>query len=78
MNLHKIYHPITATPFQCTQDYMEFAPCDALKPYIRCFWGSEKAGFQADTMMYHANTMELYFETEDFESFIVLWRGCEK
>ncbi|MDE5696359.1 MAG: hypothetical protein K2I96_02940 [Lachnospiraceae bacterium] len=30
------------------------------------------AGFQADTMMYHANTMELYFETEDFESFIAL------
>ncbi len=22
---------------------MEFAPCDALKPYIRCFWGSRRA-----------------------------------
>ncbi len=42
MNLHKIYHPITATPFKCTEEYMEFAPCDALKPYIRCFWGSQK------------------------------------
>lgn len=42
MRLHKIYNPITATPFKCTPDYMEFAPCEALKPYIRCFWGSEK------------------------------------
>lgn len=43
MELHKMYRPITATPFQCTEDYMEFEPCDALKPYIRCFWGSRGA-----------------------------------
>ena len=43
MELHKIYNPITATPFRYTEDYMELAPCDALKPYIRCFWGSKKA-----------------------------------
>lgn len=42
MELHKIYNPIIATPFKRTEDYMEIAPCDALKPYIRCFWGSEK------------------------------------
>lgn len=30
------------------------------------------AGFEADTMMYHSNTMELYFETEDFDSLITL------
>lgn len=41
--LYKSYNPITATPFQCTEEYMEFVPCDALKPYIRCFWGSKKA-----------------------------------
>lgn len=46
MKLHKIYHPITAAPFQCTKDYMEFEPCDALKPYIRCFWGSAKTVVQ--------------------------------
>lgn len=40
MKLHKIYHPITATPYKCTEDYMEFEPCAPLKPYIRCFWGS--------------------------------------
>lgn len=40
MKLHEIYHPITATPYKCTEDYMEFEPCAPLKPYIRCFWGS--------------------------------------
>lgn len=40
MNLHQIYHPITATPFLCDESYGEFEPCEALKPYIRCFWGS--------------------------------------
>lgn len=42
MELYKIYNPITATPFKYTEDYMEFEPCDALKPYIRCFWGTKK------------------------------------
>lgn len=42
MELYQIYHPITATPFACDDDYMEFAPCDALKPYIRCFWGTRR------------------------------------
>lgn len=42
MELYKLYNPITATPFKCTQEYKEYAPCDALRPYIRCFWGSEK------------------------------------
>ena len=48
MKLHRIYNPITATPFKCTDDYMEFAPCDALKPYIRCFWGSMMPVVQAE------------------------------
>lgn len=43
MELFKIYHPITAVPFKCTEEYMEIEPCDALKPYVRCFWGSRKA-----------------------------------
>lgn len=49
MKLHQIYHPITATPFRSTPDYTEFAPCDALKPYIRCFWGSEKPVVQEES-----------------------------
>ncbi|MDE6747486.1 MAG: helix-turn-helix domain-containing protein [Lachnospiraceae bacterium] len=41
MELHKIYRPITAMPFRNNENYMEFEPCDALKPYIRCFWGTK-------------------------------------
>ena len=35
-----MYRPITATPFARNATYAEIAPCDALKPYIRCFWGT--------------------------------------
>ncbi len=43
MELHKIYNPITATPFKSTKEYMEFEPSAVLKPYIRCFWGTKQA-----------------------------------
>lgn len=34
----------------------------------------ELAGFPAETMRYRSNTMELYFETEDFEDFLARLR----
>lgn len=40
--LAQLYHPITGTPFQADETYREIAPCTALEPYIRCFWGSER------------------------------------
>lgn len=43
MELHNLYRPITASPFKRCETYMEFEPCDALKPYIRCFWGTRRA-----------------------------------
>lgn len=49
MNFYQIYNPITAAPFACNEGYMEFAPCDALKPYIRCFWGTRKPVRQCKT-----------------------------
>lgn len=48
MNFHKFYKPLTATPFKKDDSYMEFEPCDALKPYIRCFWGTKKPYVQMD------------------------------
>lgn len=42
MELYTIYRPITATPFKSSENYREFEPCDALKPYIRCFWGGRE------------------------------------
>ncbi len=38
----RIYRPITATPFLNDETYCEIAPCEALNPYIRCFWGAKK------------------------------------
>lgn len=40
--LSLMYRPITGTPFQADETYREVAPCAALAPYIRCFWGSEQ------------------------------------
>ncbi len=34
------YTPITAMPYSRSESYVEIEPCAALKPYIRCFWGS--------------------------------------
>lgn len=42
MEFYQIYNPLTAHPFECSQNYMEFIPCHALKPYIKCFWGTPK------------------------------------
>lgn len=39
--LARLYHPVTGTPFQHDETYREAAPCAALTPYVRCFWGSE-------------------------------------
>ena len=41
MEFYKIFKPLTANPFRSTVNYMEFEPCAALKPYIRCFWGAK-------------------------------------
>ncbi len=40
--LNNIYRPITAQPFLSDQAYTEIQPCEALKPYICCFWGTRK------------------------------------
>lgn len=34
------YRPITATPFVRGAAYTELLPSAALKPYVRCFWGT--------------------------------------
>lgn len=42
LNMSKYYTPITANPYAVNDTYMEIAPCDELKPFIRCFWGTKK------------------------------------
>lgn len=40
LRLDKIFTTATSNPTR-TGNYIEIEPCDALKPYIRCFWGSK-------------------------------------
>ena len=40
--LSSVYRPITAESSVYKQTYLEAEPCDELKPYIRCFWGTQK------------------------------------
>lgn len=51
MELYQIYRPITAAPFRNCESYMEFEPCDALKPYVRCFWGTRRTVKQENSGM---------------------------
>lgn len=37
LSLAQRYKPVLSTPFG-REGYYEAVPCDALKPYIRCFW----------------------------------------
>lgn len=67
LNLAKIYRPITAAPFRCDNSYCEAAPCDALKPYIRCFWGTKTPAASApDAPLYDVvipdTCMDLIFD----------------
>lgn len=38
--LHELFTPLTARPFRSHAGYAELPPCEALRPYVRCFWGS--------------------------------------
>lgn len=40
MDLSRLYHPLTASPFQNDRQYREVLPHHALlRPWIRCLWG---------------------------------------
>ncbi len=40
LDLTTIFRPATAHPNTNTLYYSEISPCAALKPYVRCFWGT--------------------------------------
>lgn len=42
MDFYQIYRPLTAAPLSWDDTHREYEPCRALKPYIRCFWGSSR------------------------------------
>lgn len=47
--LYTVYYPITAAPFSENESSAEYEPCEALKPYVRCFWGSKRPYRQKKT-----------------------------
>ena len=47
MNSRILYHPLTATPFKRNSFYTESAPCKELRPYVRCYWGTDAPLIQA-------------------------------
>lgn len=64
MNLNTLYRPITSTPFMRNADYTEYEPCAALKPYIRCFWGTASPVIQsaADTIIIPDTCTDIIFK----------------
>lgn len=41
------YRPLIARPFDHSAVFSEIPPCEALRPYVRCFWGGEAASAAA-------------------------------
>lgn len=39
-DFYRLYRPATAVPHRNNSSYTEITPCSALRPYIKCFWGS--------------------------------------
>ncbi len=68
MDFYQIYRPLTATPLSGDETYQEYEPCEALKPYIRCFWGSlrpytETARHHAAEVVIPDTCMDIIFQT---------------
>ena len=60
------YTPITAMPYSRSESYVEIEPCAALKPYIRCFWGSRdiytlEAGVGTENVVVPDTCMDVIF-----------------
>lgn len=78
---YTVYRPVTATPFSESVSYAEYDPCRALKPYIRCFWGSKrpykqksKEGFDKTTVI-PDTCMDIIFVV-DYTNNLITARFC--
>lgn len=62
ISLTEKYRPILSTPFG-REGYREAAPCEALKPYIRCFWTQK----QTDQIIWVIpdTCMDIIFRSEE-------------
>lgn len=77
MEFNKLYRPITSTPFKRNKSYMEFEPCAALKPYIRCFWGTTElvSGNAENTLVIPDTCMDIIF-TADYTNNLISSDFC--
>lgn len=72
MDLNMFYRPITSTPFRHSAGYAEFEPCTALKPYIRCFWGTAVPTLQSaeGTLVIPDTCMDIIFSANHTDNTI--------
>lgn len=62
--ISRLFVPITAQPFR--SGYREYSPCEALKPYIRCFWTGADQG---DRLIVPDLCADIIFDIEGRKAF---------
>lgn len=75
MELFQLYRPITANPFRSDDSYREYEPCEALKPYVRCFWGSRRPYQEAEreedmSLVIPDTCMDIIFDVNFTDNYI--------
>lgn len=68
MQVNRIFRPLTSSPFRRDDTYREILPCEALRPYVCCFWGSSRP-VQADrsgceSLVTPDTCMDIIFEVD--------------
>lgn len=65
LSLTKMYRPITAQPFDRSDGYREISPCEALKPYIRCFWTYESSPDMQPQLVIPDTCMDIIYRIDN-------------
>lgn len=78
LKISDIYRPITGQPFRCSDIYREYAPCEALGPYIRCFWSSEENADEAgkSSLVIPDTCTDIIIDTDTGESIFCGINDC--
>lgn len=72
-----IYRPLITTPFKHNVTYNEIEPCQALHPYVRCFWGGDydclsNAGTDESSEIVIPDTcMDIIYRMDDVGNIII-------
>ena len=63
------FYPVTATPYRHDEGYFEAAPCPALRPWVRCFWGG-LARRRAEKLVIPDACMDLLLTQDEHGAFL--------